>query len=906
MSYKKERQEQNVIPNTSLTVSADVVLDGTRDNVLVNGPAFSPGFQADQKAIDLNVDEAMFSASGTVGIANTWTVALWVKPTAVPGAGQESKIFGITNNNTNWNGANGVSIINRRFNFDPAQWRITLTDSGDSNIKRYDWPVDTVLNVWTHLVATYTGGVLALYQDGSSVVAEVNLDQAVTQTDTARVIRTSRDASNDAGIFHSAAIWDVALTASEIASVYNTGSSDTADLAINFGNYVSSASLQHWYRYGLAQLPDIGKDYGSGTLRDQTSAGADDVDNADIVNDFPTGAGGVALVTVTLPDSATNDGLEISIKDEAGNAENGVVTIDTTGADTVDLLATDTIAVSFQSKSYVSDGAGNWSLIGSNALSGEGEVGATGETGATGATGNTGDSFLDATSLVEQFGVQILGAVENTDTLCLSQSLPFAMDIIEAFGEAGPTGTNVAGTLLVDGIPVAGLSGATFPFGGTGYSAIPVVEGVTGQKLTFDVDSISGLPSDFCLTVITARKSGGGNTNQFKGAFVEKTTPQTISTGTSFTAVTWDDEIYDVGGWYPGSGDVFTVPAGVTRVKLHAAISWDILIAAATGGLKMIFSKNGSGGFDGNTGLSLNNPISTDNSTAMFLESPVLEVVPGDTFGVLCAQITGGDQDLIAGNLTHFGIVAVQGSIQGPTGEVGATGASGETGETGATGSTGLTGVTGETGLTGGEVPAAVETVGSTGTLTAIQEVLVAVAGGITLTLPDATSGGVGVGKVYWIKDRDGLAGATPITIATTSAQTISSMTGVATTFVINQSRQAVTLISDGANWQILNDDGPGNVAGITTEGATGTIAAAEGPIIDVTTGGITLTLPPVASVAVGQCYTIKDSDGNAALDPITIEGDGSETIDGELTFVLDTDFQAVGVCNLGDKWIVV
>ena len=183
---------------------------------------------------------------------------------------------------------------------------------------------------------------------------------------------------------------------------------------------------------------------------------------------------------------------------------------------------------------------------------------------------------------------------------------------------------------------------------------------------------------------------------------------------------------------------------------------------------------------------------------------------------------------------------------------------------------------------------------------------LLATAGGIELTLPDATSGGVGEGKVYWIKDRDGLAGGDPISIATTSSQTINSMFGVATTFELNQPRQAVTIISDGANWQILNDDGPGNISGISSEGATGTIAAVDGPIIDVFEGGITLTLPPLASVAVGQCYTFKDSDGNAALDPITIEGDGSETIDGDLNFVMDTDFQSVGVCSLGDKWIVV
>jgi len=94
---------------------------------------------------------------------------------------------------------------------------------------------------------------------------------------------------------------------------------------------------------------------------------------------------------------------------------------------------------------------------------------------------------------------------------------------------------------------------------------------------------------------------------------------------------------------------------------------------------------------------------------------------------------------------------------------------------------------------------------------------------------------------------------------------------------------------------------------GVTTVSTNLTLGVADGPLIDVTAGSITITLPAVAFAAVGKIYHIKDADGLAAATNITIEGDGgSETIDGETTFVLVTNFQGITVVNLGDKWTVI
>ncbi len=216
----------------------------------------------------------------------------------------------------------------------------------------------------------------------------------------------------------------------------------------------------------------------------------------------------------------------------------------------------------------------------------------------------------------------------------------------------------------------------------------------------------------------------------------------------------------------------------------------------------------------------------------------------------------------------------------------------------------GVTGETGATGLTGGEAPAVVDTVGSSSTLLASQEVVLATAGGITLTLPDATGSGVGEGKVYWIKDRDGNAGASSITIDTTSSQTINSFVGTATTFLMTADFQAIALVSDGANWQMVNDDQPNTVLALASVGTTATVGNEE--LVLATAGGITLTLPSAATRGTGAVIHVKDSGGNAGGANITIDGDASETIDGALTFVLVTNFEAVTLVSDGTNWVVI
>ncbi len=365
MSYNDKRLNEDVIPSPSLIVPSSVVLDGTKSNILVDGPALSPGFIADEISLRFGVDEELTSTSTTVGVADVWTVSIWVNRTNTPGTATESHIFKVSTS-AGGNADNSITFLLDRLNAEVPRWRVNVYDQS-SGFQNMDWPVEPSIGVWHNVVATWSGSTLIPYLDGV-VVTPVNVSTpAVTQIDVARQVFFSRDAPNSDIRIHSTGLWNSVLTAAEILSIYNGGSGSQADLGVNFGSYVSAANLQHWWRLGFAVEPDIGKDYGKASiLKPTTSTGADPIDDADRDADFPTGSGGVELVAVTLPAANLNNGKEITVKDDSGNAANGAITIDTTGGDTVNGTPTETITSAFESRTYVSDGISNWATVGTN------------------------------------------------------------------------------------------------------------------------------------------------------------------------------------------------------------------------------------------------------------------------------------------------------------------------------------------------------------------------------------------------------------------------------------------------------------------------------------------------------------------------------------------------------------
>jgi len=70
-------------------------------------------------------------------------------------------------------------------------------------------------------------------------------------------------------------------------------------------------------------------------------------------------------------------------------------------------------------------------------------------------------------------------------------------------------------------------------------------------------------------------------------------------------------------------------------------------------------------------------------------------------------------------------------------------------------------------------------------------------------------------------------------------------------------------------------------------------------------TGAVTSLTLPSAQVVSGRTIYIKDAGGNASTNNITVDTEGSETIDGSATLVMSTDYQAIQLYSDGSNWFV-
>lgn len=135
----------------------------------------------------------------------------------------------------------------------------------------------------------------------------------------------------------------------------------------------------------------------------------------------------------------------------------------------------------------------------------------------------------------------------------------------------------------------------------------------------------------------------------FNGALVKKSANQAIA-ATTYTALTWDQEEYDLNGWHDNSVDNsrLTVPTvGVELVRLYANVE----MPASTDQTVLNIRKNGANA----VGLPTMD-VKHGSSRQRFINvfgAPVA-VVPGDYFEALVYN--GSAQDVVAGDNTWFGI----------------------------------------------------------------------------------------------------------------------------------------------------------------------------------------------------------------------------------------------------------
>lgn len=117
-----------------------------------------------------------------------------------------------------------------------------------------------------------------------------------------------------------------------------------------------------------------------------------------------------------------------------------------------------------------------------------------------------------------------------------------------------------------------------------------------------------------------------------------------------------------------------------------------------------------------------------------------------------------------------------------------------------------------------------------------------------------------------------------------------------------------VTIVRTDANTITITATGSASVLDMPTSSKTANytvVSGDQGYLIkaDATSGAITITLPAAATAGDGFTIAVKKMDSS---NNVVIDGDGSETIDGALTYTLSTQYDAVFIQCDGSNWNIL
>ena len=191
-------------------------------------------------------DYLSISGSSDLSISGDLTISLWFKADSFSNF---EYIFRLTSNN-----ATGTD---RMLGISSSKL------SGNTYASGFGTLGNTTLSTgtWHHAAVVYSGGSFILYLNGSPDSSSISATMAtVTYTETQ--IGKSYNSEYFDGLIDEASVFNSALDAGNISTIYNDGS--PINLTLNQGNYNSASNLQGWWRMGDANS-------GSGNVTDSST-----------------------------------------------------------------------------------------------------------------------------------------------------------------------------------------------------------------------------------------------------------------------------------------------------------------------------------------------------------------------------------------------------------------------------------------------------------------------------------------------------------------------------------------------------------------------------------------------------------------------------------------------------------
>jgi hypothetical protein len=215
-----------------------------------------------------------------IGIADTWSVSLWANKQQTLTDRQLLRIHQTPGGNSN---AISLEVTGS------ADLECIVQDSAGAVIKQYTFNGVFSSDVWRHIALTWNGTLLTVYINGVATYPDLwSIDIWGTMTDTQRsVLYGAADITGPSmklfpGYLGHLGIWNTVLAAGEATEIFNNG--HALDLKTDFGSYVSSASLLHYWRPGYADVGFTDEQASPASIDFDDSV---DLDASDIVNDAP-------------------------------------------------------------------------------------------------------------------------------------------------------------------------------------------------------------------------------------------------------------------------------------------------------------------------------------------------------------------------------------------------------------------------------------------------------------------------------------------------------------------------------------------------------------------------------------------------------------------------------------------
>lgn len=117
---------------------------------------------------------------------------------------------------------------------------------------------------------------------------------------------------------------------------------------------------------------------------------------------------------------------------------------------------------------------------------------------------------------------------------------------------------------------------------------------------------------------------------------------------------------------------------------------------------------------------------------------------------------------------------------------------------------------------------------------------------------------------------------------------------------LVNSHEIRIELISDAEDFRFPGD---GDLHVVTVTGATTLTAGHDVVLCNATSAAFTVTLPAAASNT-GRRYSIKKIDSSA--NAVTVDGNGSETVDDSTTRVLSMQYDSISIVSDGTEWWII